>query len=217
VVGIAGFVATLGLSANHRAVAAGPPPSLEPPAPFDTSVGGDPPETPDASVLPDSGEPTPAPGEPLPAAAEPPPAPSERSLTARYSVGFHWSLAPGVAVSSGKAAFSMGARFDYGFDTGSVIVVPGVDLAAFFLQPNVYVALPVCKLIMPVGWFAPFVEAGAGLGVEGSAASLAVLGGGGFAIRPSPSFIIGAEGSYETLIGTPFGAITFGPVFGLAF
>jgi hypothetical protein len=121
--------------------------------------------------------------------------------------------------ANGTAGFSLAAHVEYGVDTGSFIVVPGVDLAAFFLDPNVYVGMPTAKLVLPVGWFVPFVEGGAGLGfiTQPRQTAVAVLGGGGFMITPGPSFSFGVEAGYETLLGTDFGVVLFGPLVTFAF
>jgi hypothetical protein len=40
-------------------------------------------------------------------------------------------------------------------DTGSIIVMPGLDLAGYFVDSNVYVGMPMVELVLPLGPFAP--------------------------------------------------------------
>jgi len=142
-----------------------------------------------------------------------------RELVARRYTGLRWSIAPGAVFRSGKAGFSLAGRLEYGVDTGSVIVMPGLSLAGYFLDPNVYVGMPTVELVLPLGPFAPFVEGGAGVGAvtQPSQTSLAVLGGGGFVLHPTPSFMLGLEVGYETIVGTDFRVIILGPIFAFSF
>ncbi len=142
-----------------------------------------------------------------------------RELVVRHYTGLRWSIAPGAVFRSGKAGFSLAGRLEYGVDTGSVIVMPGVSLAGYFLDPNVYVGMPTVELILPLGPFAPFVEGGAGVGAvtQPSQTSLAVFGGGGFVLHPTPSFVLGLEVGYETILGTDFRVIILGPIFAFSF
>ncbi|MBX3258383.1 MAG: hypothetical protein KF782_01615 [Labilithrix sp.] len=186
-------------------------------------------------------EPTPepeAPPPPPPVAVEPPPpevAPvtlrpedipepmSEgRTLVSLYNSGFQWGIAPGVVFSRGKAGFALGLRFGYGFDLDSVILVPGVRLAGYFVDPNVYLGMPTFKIVLPIDRFAPFVEGGVGAGhVEGDAAAgsatgAALMGGGGFMIHFRP-IAIGVEASYQVITGTRFKGFGVGPILALGF
>jgi hypothetical protein len=142
-----------------------------------------------------------------------------RELVARRYTGLRWSIGPGAVFRSGKAGFSLAGRLEYGVDTGSVIVMPGLSLAGYFLDPNVYVGMPTVELVLPLGPFAPFVEGGAGVGAvtQPSQTSLAVLGGGGFVLHPTPSFMLGLEVGYETIVGTDFRVIILGPIFAFSF
>jgi len=147
------------------------------------------------------------------------PADRTRELVARHYTGLRWSIAPGAVFRKGKAGFSLAGRLEYGLDTGSVIVMPGVSVAGYFLDPNVYVGMPTVGLVLPLGPFAPFVEGGAGVGAvtQPSQTSLAVLGGGGFVLHPTPSFMLGVDVGYETIVGTDFSVIIFGPIFAFSF
>lgn len=179
-----------------------------------------------AQVPPSSESPSvrgPAEGDENQARAEPSqsshPAPTGRELVAPYYTGVRWSIAPGAVFGNGKAGFSLAGRIGYGVDTGSVIVMPGVSLAGYFLNPNVYVGMPTVELVLPIGPFAPFVEGGAGIGVvtQPSQTSLAVLGGGGFVLHPTREFLLGLELGYETIVGTDFREIILGPIFAFTF
>lgn len=136
-----------------------------------------------------------------------------------YNTGFQWSLSPGVIFASGRAGFALGARFGYGFETGPVILVPGVQLNAYFLDPNVYVAMPIMKVVLPIDRFAPFLEGGAGVGHVSDPATtgLALLGGGGFMVHTSASFAFGAEASYQAIVDTGFRGFSVGPILAIAF
>lgn len=154
---------------------------------------------------------------------EPPPAMSEgRALVSLYNSGFQWGIAPGVVFSRGKAGFAVGLRFGYGFDTGPVILVPGVRLAGYFIDPNVYVGMPTFKLVIPIDRFAPFVEGGAGAGhvaadgATGAKTGLALMGGGGFMIHFT-RVAFGAEASYQVITGTGFKGFGVGPILAIGF
>lgn len=159
----------------------------------------------------------------IPLEAEEPPAMSEgRMLVSLYNSGFQWGIAPGVIFSRGKAGFALGVRFGYGFDTGPVILVPGVRLSGYFVDPNVYLGMPTFKLVLPIDRFAPFVEGGAGVGHVAGANSTpaetgaALMGGGGFMIHFS-RIAFGAEASYQVITGTPFKGFGFGPILAIGF
>ena len=157
-----------------------------------------------------------------PEAEEPPMMSEGRMLVSLYNSGFHWGIAPGVVFSRGKAGFALGLRFGYGFDTGSVILVPGVRLSGYFVDPNVYLGMPTFKLVLPIDRFAPFVEGGAGVGHVAGANSTpaetgaALMGGGGFMIHFS-RVAFGAEASYQVITGTPFKGFGVGPILAIGF
>jgi hypothetical protein len=159
----------------------------------------------------------------IPPQAEGPPAMSEgRMLVSLYNSGFQWGIAPGVIFSRGKAGFALGLRFGYGFDTGPVILVPGVRLSGYFVDPNVYLGMPTFKLVLPIDRFAPFVEGGAGVGHVAGAnttpaeTGAALMGGGGFMIHFT-RVAFGAEASYQVITGTPFKGFGFGPILAIGF
>jgi hypothetical protein len=162
----------------------------------------------------------------LPAAAAPAeaaPASEGRQLVAAYNTDFQWGLSPGVAFSKGQTSFLVGARVGYGFDTGTVLLVPGVRLAATFADPGVYLGAPALKLVFPIDSFAPFVEGGAGVGYVGSKGStsaqagLALLAGAGFMQHFNWKFGLGVEASYQVIPGTGWSAFGLGPILALAF
>jgi hypothetical protein len=139
---------------------------------------------------------------------------------ARNYTGLRWSIAPGGVFGNGKAALSLSGRLGYGFDTGSVIVMPGLSVSGYFLSPNVYVGMPILELVLPFGAFAPFVEGGAGVGMvtaPDETSSLAVFGGGGFVFHPTQHFLLGLQAGYEAILGTRFSLILFGPLFSFNF
>ena len=146
-----------------------------------------------------------------------------RAIVSAWNTGFQWGIAPGVVFADGKTGFFLGIRLGYGFDTGSVIVVPGVRLAGYFTDPNVYVGMPVLKLVYPIDRFAPFIEGGAGVGhVEGvgpiaGVTGAGLMGGGGFMFHFTPRFALGVEANYQVVTGTSFGAFGVGPIIAIAF
>lgn len=141
-----------------------------------------------------------------------------RMLVSAYHSGFQWGISPGVVFSSGKAGFFLGVRLGYGIDTGPVIVVPGVRVAAYFTDPNVYVGMPTFKLVLPIDRFAPFVEGGGGVGhvTDPSKSGFAWMGGGGFMIHFT-RVALGAEASYQAITGTDFSGVSVGPILALGF
>jgi hypothetical protein len=146
-----------------------------------------------------------------------------RQLVVAYNEGFHWGLSPGVVVVHGDVGFALGVTFGYGIDTGTVIIVPGVQLSAYFTDPTVLVGLPNLRFVLPIDRFAPFVEGGAGVGNVGahddvkSTTGAALLVGGGFMVHISPRFALGAEVNYQTITGTDFSAIGVGPIIAIGF
>jgi hypothetical protein len=143
----------------------------------------------------------------------------QRAAVAPYYSGFHVGIDPGVVFGNGKTAFALALRLEYGIDTGTLIIAPGVALGAYFLDPNVYVGMPTAKLVLPIGWFVPFIEGGAGVGevTDPSQTGLALLGAGGFMIHASPNVALGIEAGYETILGTDFGVFSLGPVLAFSF
>ena len=189
---------------------AAPPPAEPAPLP-----------SPAPSAPPPVEEPTPkevavAPAESVPEAEEP--TSEGRLLVSAYHAGFQWGIAPGVIFSRGKAGLALGVGFGYGIDTRSVIIVPGVRLAGYFLDPNVYTGIPVLKLVFPIDRFAPFVEGGAGVGhvADPGKTGAAILGGVGFMIHFRP-IAFGAEASYQTITGTKFQGWGVGPILAFGF
>jgi hypothetical protein len=154
-------------------------------------------------------------------ASEQPPKPivSERDITAHRYTGLRWGVRVGAVFGHGTAGLALGGRLEYGFDTGVVVVMPGVSVDGYFAQPNTYVEMATMKVVLPVGWLALFVEGGAGVGqvINPGLAAPAVMGGGGFAFHTGPSLTLGLEGAYEALLGTEFRLILVGPVVAVRF
>jgi len=146
-----------------------------------------------------------------------------RRIVVAWNTGFQWGISPGVVFVDGEASFAIGLRLGYGFDTGSLILVPGVRLAGYFSDPGVYLGMPVMKVVLPIDRFAPFLEAGAGVGHVSSGketaaqTGLALLGGGGFMVHFSMNFGLGVEANYQVVTGTDFKGFGIGPILALAF
>ena len=79
------------------------------------------------------------------------------------------------------------------------------------------------KLVLPIDRFAPFLEAGAGVGYVsssndvGAKTGVALLGGGGFMVHFSMKFGLGVEANYQAITGTDFKGFGIGPILALAF
>lgn len=189
-----------------------PPPALPAPPP---PVNAPPPPPPVSEPTPKEVAAAPA-EESAPEAEEP--MSEGRLLVSAYHAGFQWGIAPGVIFSDGEAGFALGLNFGYGIDTRHVIIVPGVRLAGYFLDPKVFTGIPALKLVFPLDRFAPFVEGGAGVGyiTDPSKTGAALLGGVGFMIHFRP-VAFGAEASYQTITGTKFHGFGVGPILALGF
>ena len=220
-------ILALGLALPLTAQAVQP---TEPQAPTDplppvSDPLGQPPSTPPPSSVPpyvppvtDAATPSQEPQSAPPPRDEEPAMSEGRRIVAIWNTGFQWGIAPGLIFSGGKASFALGLRFGYGFDTGTFILVPGVRLVGYFSTPGVYMGMPIMKLVLPIDRFAPFVEAGAGIGYLSSGETgLAVLGGGGFMIHFTMKFGLGVEANYQVITGTDFKGFGIGPILALAF
>jgi len=198
-----------------------PSPAPQPPLPSSPPPVDDPlsqpPEVPVAQPPPPEAAPSPLPEE------APEPMSEGRAIVVAWNTGFQWGIAPGVVFVDDKASFFFGLRLGYGFDTGSVIVVPGARLAGYFTDPNVYVGMPILKLVLPIDRFAPFLEGGAGVGhitaagAVDSQLGVSILGGGGFMVHFTPRFGLGVEANYQLITGTEFKGFGVGPILALAF
>jgi hypothetical protein len=190
-------------------LAPAPPASAAPPPPASAS-----PPPPAQTEEEEPNEPPPV--QPVLSASVEPPKPivSGRDLTARRYTRLHWGVRVGAVFGHGTAGLALGARLEYGFDTGSVVLMPGLSVDGYFAQPNTYVEMATMKVVLPVGSLALFVEGGAGVGqvINPEQAAPAVMGGGGFAFNTGPSLTLGVEAGYEVLLGTGFSLILLGPI-----
>jgi hypothetical protein len=148
----------------------------------------------------------------------------ENGLVRRYSVGLRLSIAPGVFFpSTGSAGFSLGLDGGYGVDLGPVVLIPGISAQGNWSSDwTVYAGLVGARLTVPLGNFGPYVETGLGYGHVGgplneSAGGLAVRVGGGFIYFFSPTFALGVNVRYDTIVDTGFKSWTLGPTLLLSF
>jgi len=143
-----------------------------------------------------------------------------RDRAAAFHAGFRWGLSPGAYVASnGPVGFYMGARIGYGIDTGRLIVVPQVSLAAVFAKEAAASAIVGPRLVYPISFFAPFVEVGAGPGLvfgEPATTGAAVSGGGGFTLHPTDTFAIGVQAAYMRITKTDVSVLSVGPILWVA-
>jgi hypothetical protein len=194
-----------------------PEPDQPPTAPAEPEPeSAPPPASPPSALPPIAPPPEPEPAIEGPNVPEPERMSEGRMLVSLYYYGFQWGIAPGVIFSGGKTGFFLGLRFGYGFDTGPVILVPGLRLAGYFTDPNVYVGMPTFKVVLPIDRFAPFVEGGAGVGhvTDPQKIGVALMGGGGFMLHFT-KIAFGAEASYQTIAGTEFRGFSVGPLLAL--
>lgn len=184
----------------------------------------------------DGETPAPPPTQPPqpPAPQPPPPAPPQqeeepkpkmsegRALVSAYHAGFQLGLAPGILIGRNRTSFLFAARVGYGFDLGAVILSPGLRVGMYFLDPNVYLGVPLMKVLFPIDRFVPFVEGGVGIGHLTKSALIpehtgaVYLAGGGFMLHFT-KVVLGAEAIYQTMPGTEFAGLSIGPILAIGF
>ncbi len=182
-----------------------PPPS----APADPPAAAPPTFDPVASAEPPPRVPPP----------EPPREPSGRDNVAAYYTGLHIGVAPGFLfpVGGGKGGFVLSGGVGWGFDTGSIMLVPELATSFIFASDFLWTLTPGAKVVLPVSIVAPYVGGGAGPGWNGAekkwgAALRAVAG---FTVHPTPRLALGLGAQFETITGTDFR--TLGPILTLSF
>jgi hypothetical protein len=160
------------------------------------------PQPPHGSVVEEDDEPT------KPRASE------GRRLAVIANTKLQILLTPGIVFVGEKPGVFFGVRAGWGVDLRSVIVVPGLRLAGYFTDPAAYVAMPVGKVILPLGRFAPFLEAGFGIGhvTSPGKTGASLFGGGGMMVHFSEALGLGVGASYEVITSTPFSALGIGPL-----
>jgi hypothetical protein len=151
--------------------------------------------------------------------------PTGEQIVRAYNTGFQWNVAPGFFLSTANKSvgFAIVGTIGYGFDAGSVIVVPGLRLTGVFPgNTSVLLGMPTFRFVFPIGGFAPFVMGGAGIGhitetstVPGQT-GIAWRGGGGFTYHFSVKFGLGAEVAYEAITGTDYAGLSIAPIISLA-
>ena len=182
-----------------------------------------------APSAPPASAPPPAPSAP-PAYAPPPvylpppvyQEPRPRDIVVAYSKGLRFGISPGFmfAPKSGEIGFSIAGDVRYGFDLGALVLAPGARVAGYFpAHQTIVMGLATLRLTFPVGPVGPFVVGGAGPGwvEDPSQVGVAYLGGAGFMVHIGTRFGVGAEVSYQAIVGTWFDALFFGPLFLLSF
>ncbi len=142
---------------------------------------------------------------------------SGRDLVLAYNTGFRFSIAPGVfiPVNGERAGFSITGDFRYGFETGPVVLAPGLRLAGYFpAEATILAAFATGRITIPAGPVGPYVLGGVGPGWVSdpdSEAGLAWLAGGGFMVHIGTRLGIGAEATYQAITNTSFKALFVGP------
>jgi len=146
----------------------------------------------------------------------------DNNIIARYNTGLRYSLAPGlfIPLNGERVGFSITGDARYGFDFGPAIVAPGLRLAGYFPSGvTILSALVTARVTVPIGRVGPYVLGGVGPGwvSEPSEAGLAYMLGGGVHAFLGQSFALGAEVTYQSITGTAFESLFFGPSILLGF
>jgi hypothetical protein len=141
---------------------------------------------------------------------------SSSELTASYSTGLRFSVAPGffVPFERGDIGFSIMADVRYGFDVYYAVIAPGARFAGFFSENlSVLTYLGTLRVTFPVGPVGPFITGGVGPGHVNSPARFgaAYTVGGGLMVHFGRRVGIGAEISYLGVTRVNFKAMFFGP------
>jgi hypothetical protein len=131
------------------------------------------------------------------------------------NVGFISGL--GIAIlfaEDGSAGGGLELSARYGIPASFVVFAPGGRVGGYYLDERfIGILMPTGRVTVPLGPFAPFVQAGAGAGVltNPGDGGLAWLGGGGLMIHFGGVLSIGAEVNYEGITGTGFEVLSIGP------
>ncbi len=148
----------------------------------------------------------------------------------RSNRGVQTSFGPSLLVpTNSRQNYGFGLEFGlrYGIKVGPTVLAPGGRVAGFFQSSRFYGDLmPTLRWTIPLGPFAPFLEAGAGPGVASNPGrgGVGLLGGGGFMIHFGDVFGLGARVAYETILGTDagpakprFSVLSIGPMLQFGF
>ncbi len=147
----------------------------------------------------------------------------------RSNRGFQTAFGPSLLVptdSSESYGFGLEFGLRYGLKVGPTVLAPGGRVAGFFLSERfIGDLMPTLRWTIPLGPFAPFLEAGAGPGgaTNPGRGGVALLGGGGFMIHFGDVFGLGARVGYETILGTAsatkprFSVLSIGPMLQFGF
>ena len=134
------------------------------------------------------------------------------------SRGLHVGLGPVLLVPTDRER-PMGGGLDlharYGIKAGPTVISPGGMLGGYLTSMRfVGVAMPTARFTLPVGPLAPFLMGGVGGGWVSNPkeSGLAVMGGGGLTVHFWRIVALGLEMSYQTITGTEFRSLAFGPV-----
>lgn len=150
---------------------------------------------------------------------EPPREPSGRDNVAAYYTGLHIGVSPGFLfpVGGGKGGFVLSGGVGWGFDTGSVMLVPELETSFIFASDFLWTLTPGAKIAFPISIVAPYVAGGAGPGWDGAEQKwgAALRAAVGFTVHPTPRLALGLGAQFETITGTDFR--TLGPILTLSF
>ena len=102
----------------------------------------------------------------------------------------------------------------YGLRAGPTVLAPGGRLGGYVISSRfVGTAMPTFRVTLPIGPLAPFVVGGVGIGglSNPSETGLAYLGGGGLMIHFGRIMAIGAEVTYQRIVGSELEVLAVGP------
>lgn len=134
------------------------------------------------------------------------------------NTGFNIGIGPVVLVPTedgGDWGGGLDLDLRYGIEAGPTILAPGARGAGYYQsEAFIGIAMPTFRVTLPVGPLAPYVLGGVGYGgITGDAgeSGLALMGGGGLMIHFGRVLGIGAEATYQAIVGTEFHGLAVGP------
>jgi hypothetical protein len=130
------------------------------------------------------------------------------STAMEQSRGLHLGVGPTLLLplrSEGPYGGGVTVEGRYGIQVGPTVVAPGARAGGYVIADRVVVvAMPMARVVLPVGPLAPYLVGGVGIGglTNDSEGGAALLGGGGLMIHVGRVVAFGAEGTYQTITGT---------------
>lgn len=124
-------------------------------------------------------------------------------------------------MQNSKVRLSLNAYAGYGFDTGALLVTPGLAVGLLFPEGGtLWTVAPRLRVGVPVGFFYPFVEPEAGIVAGGDPGGISPLIGAaaGFYLYPIHNLGLGVAGGARRSFGEhALTVLTLYPLLDLAF